>query len=106
MYRATRGFTVVEPAAFQLEFIRVSSDISVLLNLTPDHLDRHVAHLKDMPGQRGAVENQTEQDAAIVNADDVRSAQYAPANAQFFGSADRSASAADVSCGMTNSYFA
>ena len=48
------GFTVVEASSFQLEFISAfRPDISVLLNLTPDHLDL-TAHLKDMPGQRRA----------------------------------------------------
>jgi UDP-N-acetylmuramoylalanine--D-glutamate ligase len=36
------GFTVVEASSFQLESISAfRPDVAVLLNLTPDHLDRH-----------------------------------------------------------------
>jgi len=79
------GFTVVEASSFQLEFISAfRPDISVLLNLTPDHLDRHGSFEGYARAKGRLFENQTEQDAAIVNADDAVAAQYAPANARVF----------------------
>ena len=71
--------TVVELSSFQLELIDTfRPNISVFLNLTPDHLDRH--HTMDSYGAAKAriFENQTEGDAAILNADDPAAAPYAP----------------------------
>src|SRR5271165_6699263 len=61
--------SVVELSSFQLEFIeKFRPDIGLFLNLTPDHLDRH----KSMEAYAGAkariFENQTELDAAVLNA--------------------------------------
>src|SRR6202043_800945 len=71
--------TVVELSSFQLELVeKFRPDVSVFLNLTPDHLDRH--HTMDSYGAAKAriFENQTETDAAILNADDAAAAGYAP----------------------------
>jgi len=71
--------TVVELSSFQLELIeKFRPNISVFLDLTPDHLDRH--HTMDSYGAAKAriFENQTEEDAAILNADDPAAVPYAP----------------------------
>jgi UDP-N-acetylmuramoylalanine--D-glutamate ligase len=71
--------TVVELSSFQLELVeKFRPDVSVFLNLTPDHLDRH--HTLDSYGAAKAriFENQTEKDAAVLNADDPAVARYAP----------------------------
>jgi UDP-N-acetylmuramoylalanine--D-glutamate ligase len=71
--------TVVELSSFQLELIEMfRPSISVFLNLTPDHLDRH--HTMESYGAAKAriFKNQTEEDAAILNADDPATAPYAP----------------------------
>jgi UDP-N-acetylmuramoylalanine--D-glutamate ligase len=71
--------TVVELSSFQLEPIAMfRPNISVFLNLTPDHLDRH--HTMESYGAAKAriFENQTEEDAAILNADDPATVPYAP----------------------------
>ena len=71
--------TVVELSSFQLELIDTfRPNISVFLNLTPDHLDRH--HTFEAYGAAKArlFENQTGEDAAILNADDVATTPYAP----------------------------
>ena len=79
------GFTVVEASSFQLESISAfRPDIAVLLNLTPDHLDRHGSFEIYARAKARVFENQTQQDAAIVNADDAVAPQYAPANARAF----------------------
>jgi UDP-N-acetylmuramoylalanine--D-glutamate ligase len=77
--------TVVELSSFQLELINAfRPNIGVFLNLTPDHLDRH--HTMESYGAAKArlFENQTEQDAAILNADDPATTPYAPARPQVF----------------------
>jgi UDP-N-acetylmuramoylalanine--D-glutamate ligase len=77
--------TVAELSSFQLELIeQFRPDISVFLNLTPDHLDRH--HTLQAYGAAKAriFENQTARDAAVVNADDAAAIPFAPAKPQVF----------------------
>lgn len=71
--------TVVELSSFQLELIgNFRPNIGVFLNLTPDHLDRH--HTLEAYGAAKArlFENQTEEDASVLNADDPATTPYAP----------------------------
>jgi UDP-N-acetylmuramoylalanine--D-glutamate ligase len=71
--------TVVELSSFQLELIQeFRTDISVFLNLTPDHLDRH--HTMELYSKAKAriFENQREEDFAILNADDPITTPLAP----------------------------
>ena len=73
------GVTVAEASSFQLEAIAAfRPDVAVLLNLTPDHLDRHGS----LDGYRRAkarvFENQCQEDAAVINADDSAAAEMAP----------------------------
>jgi UDP-N-acetylmuramoylalanine--D-glutamate ligase len=77
--------TVVELSSFQLELIdSFRPNVSVFLNLTPDHLDRH--HTLEEYGAAKAriFENQTEADSAVLNADDPATTKYAPAKPQVF----------------------
>ena len=63
--------TVVEMSSFQLETIEAfRPEIGVLLNLTPDHLDRHGSFEKYAAAKMRMFENQLERDAAVLNADD------------------------------------
>ena len=80
-----KTMTVAEVSSFQLELIdSFRPDISVLLNLTPDHLDRH-ASFEDYAGAKARIfENQTERDAAIINADDPAATELAPSRPQIF----------------------
>ncbi len=76
---------VVELSSFQLELIeKFRPNIGVLLNLTPDHLDRHKTMEAYAAAKARIFENQTEMDAAILNADDETSAGYAPKKPQVF----------------------
>ncbi|HEY1865538.1 MAG TPA: UDP-N-acetylmuramoyl-L-alanine--D-glutamate ligase [Candidatus Acidoferrales bacterium] len=71
--------TVAEVSSFQLEMIdALRPDIGVLLNLTPDHLDRHASFEAYSRAKARMFENQTEDDAAVLNADDAAASQYAP----------------------------
>ncbi len=80
-----KTITVAELSSFQLELIDTfRPNISVFLNLTPDHLDRH--HTLETYGAAKAriFENQTEGDVAVLNADDPAATPYAPARPQVF----------------------
>jgi UDP-N-acetylmuramoylalanine--D-glutamate ligase len=77
--------TVVELSSFQLELIDTfRPNVGLFLNLTPDHLDRH--HTLKAYGDAKAriFENQSSDDAAILNADDATSAAYAPSKPQVY----------------------
>jgi UDP-N-acetylmuramoylalanine--D-glutamate ligase len=62
---------VVEASSFQLESAETFAPwIAVLLNLSPDHLDRH-ATLEEYAGAKARIfARQTETDWAVLNADD------------------------------------
>ena len=71
--------TVIELSSFQLELIQeFRTDISVFLNLTPDHLDRHYSMELYSKAKARIFENQREEDFAILNADDPGTTPLAP----------------------------
>jgi UDP-N-acetylmuramoylalanine--D-glutamate ligase len=77
--------TVVELSSFQLELIETFRlNISVFLNLTPDHLDRHGSMEAYGAAKARIFEKQTAADFAVLNADDPASAQYAPSTPKTF----------------------
>src|SRR5204863_380017 len=80
-----KSVTVAELSSFQLELIEtLRPNISVFLNLTPDHLDRH--HTLESYGAAKAriFENQTEADSAVLNADDPGTTPYALTKPQVY----------------------
>ena len=77
--------SVAELSSFQLEWIdQFRPDISVFLNLTPDHLDRHHTLQAYAAAKARIFENQNRQDAAVLNADDPATAPHAPSAPQLF----------------------
>jgi len=65
------SIVVAELSSFQLEFIhKLRVQIGILLNLTPDHLDRHGTLEEYLKVKARIFENQTEMDLAILNWDD------------------------------------
>jgi len=79
------GFTVVEASSFQLESITAfRPDVAVLLNITPDHLDRHGSFEAYGRAKTRIFENQTEEDAAVLNADDSEAPKCAPSRPPVF----------------------
>lgn len=67
---APRDF-VCEVSSFQLEAIeRFRSDVAVLTNVTPDHLDRYADFDEYAAAKARVFENQGAADFAVVNADD------------------------------------
>lgn len=78
-------WTVVELSSFQLELIETfRPNVSVFLNLTPDHLDRHKTLAAYAAAKARIFENQKEEDAAILNLDDAASLPLAPTRPQLF----------------------
>ncbi|HEX5423119.1 MAG TPA: UDP-N-acetylmuramoyl-L-alanine--D-glutamate ligase [Candidatus Acidoferrales bacterium] len=77
--------TVAEISSFQLETIdKFRPEIGVLLNLTPDHLDRHSSFEAYAAAKMRMFENQREGDAAILNADDPEVARRMPSSPRIF----------------------
>jgi UDP-N-acetylmuramoylalanine--D-glutamate ligase len=64
-------YNVLEISSFQLESIEsFHPEIAVVLNITPDHLDRHHSFDAYVLAKARIFENQTGQDHAVLNADD------------------------------------
>ena len=70
--RATAGtIAVLEVSSFQLETIETfRPQIAVVLNITPDHLDRHRTFAAYVDAKARIFENQKPDDFAVLNADD------------------------------------
>jgi UDP-N-acetylmuramoylalanine--D-glutamate ligase len=63
-------WSVLEISSFQLETIeRFRAEIAAVLNITPDHLDRHGTFEKYAAAKERIFENQRESDYAVLNAD-------------------------------------
>ncbi|HVJ48196.1 UDP-N-acetylmuramoyl-L-alanine--D-glutamate ligase [Desulfitobacterium sp.] len=66
-----KGIIVAELSSFQLELIdELRLNIAILLNITPDHLDRHATIENYLAAKARIFENQTSEDLAILNWDD------------------------------------
>lgn len=77
--------TVAEVSSFQLETIEgFRPDIGVLLNLTPDHLDRHGTFEEYARAKQRIFENMIDRDFAVLNADDEQVAQRGPAHGHVY----------------------
>jgi len=62
---------ILEISSFQMEFIdQFHPYISIFLNISPDHLDRHKTLDNYLAAKLRLAENQTDQDFIIYNADD------------------------------------
>ncbi len=69
------GVLVVEVSSFQLEHIETFHPrVGVILNITPDHLDRHRTMEAYARAKARLLMNQTEADTAVLNHDDPRTA--------------------------------
>ena len=77
--------TLLELSSFQLELIETfRPNIGVFLNLTSDHLDRHHTMRAYGAAKARLFENQTEEDSAVLNADDSATTPYAPSRPQVY----------------------
>jgi UDP-N-acetylmuramoylalanine--D-glutamate ligase len=68
---ADDSLVVLELSSFQLEeTVRFRPDVAVLLNITPDHLDRYPSMAEYMAAKFKLFENQKPGDCMVLNADD------------------------------------
>jgi UDP-N-acetylmuramoylalanine--D-glutamate ligase len=71
-------WTVLEVSSFQLETIaEFRPRIAVILNITPDHLDRHKTFVNYVGAKARVFENQRADDFSILNADEPTTAGLA-----------------------------
>src|SRR5437764_12610761 len=65
------GTYVIEASSFQLELIAaLAFDVAILLNATPDHLDRHGSIEGYIAAQRQIFARQTDKSNALIGVDD------------------------------------
>ena len=65
------GWTVAELSSFQLETIKTfRPSIAIVLNVTPNHMDRYETFNDYAAAKHRIFMNQTEEDVAVLNADD------------------------------------
>jgi len=77
--------SVAEISSFQLETIEAfRPEVGVLLNLTPDHLDRHATFEEYASAKMRMFENQLDRDAAVLNADDPEVTRRMPSRPRIF----------------------
>lgn len=66
------SFLVTELSSFQLEGIdKFRPCISALLNISEDHMDRHLNLENYLKAKKQIFKNQTKEDVAVINADDL-----------------------------------
>ena len=71
-------YNVLEVSSFQLETIETfHPEIAVVLNVTPDHLDRHGSFDAYLAAKKRIFDNQTAGDYVVLNADDAQAARMA-----------------------------
>ncbi|HZU42979.1 MAG TPA: UDP-N-acetylmuramoyl-L-alanine--D-glutamate ligase [Terriglobales bacterium] len=72
-------YIVLEVSSFQLETIDTfHAEIAVILNITPDHLDRHHTFEAYVAAKSRIFENQTAGDFAVLNSDDPTCVKLGP----------------------------
>ena len=70
---------VLELSSFQLQDLKKSPHIAVVLDIKSDHLDYHSGRNEYVEAKKTIVEHQTEKDFAVINADYLTSFEFAVA---------------------------
>lgn len=88
---AEDGFTVAEISSFQLEtMLTFKPKVSAILNITPDHLDRHKTMENYENVKKSITKNQTADDFVVLNYEDAVLREFgnvAPCKVIYFSSA-------------------
>ncbi|MBI2953128.1 MAG: UDP-N-acetylmuramoyl-L-alanine--D-glutamate ligase [Chloroflexi bacterium] len=69
---------VLELSSFQLEYLKKSPRVAAVLNVTPNHLDRHHTFESYVEAKKNIVRYQRSADYAILNLDNPASCKMAP----------------------------
>jgi UDP-N-acetylmuramoylalanine--D-glutamate ligase len=69
---------VMELSSFQLEIMTRSPGIAAILNLTPNHLDRHISMAQYVSAKSHILTHQSPADMAVLNRDDPRVRELYP----------------------------
>lgn len=69
---APQDLAVVELSSFQLDLVRVSPEVAAVLNITPNHLDRHGTMEAYVQAKAHAVLHQRPEDWAVLGHEDPR----------------------------------
>ncbi|MFI3214264.1 MAG: UDP-N-acetylmuramoyl-L-alanine--D-glutamate ligase, partial [Eubacteriales bacterium] len=84
------SITVGEISSFQLETIeKFKPKVSSILNITPDHLDRHHNMVNYIAAKEAITKNQTKDEVCVLNYEDSEAREFAeccPATVVFFSS--------------------
>ena len=102
-------YFILEISTFQLEGIKTfRPDIAIILNITPDHLDRHktVEEYVNLKGRVSAFQN--EEDILVLNKDDenvMKQGERCKAKKVFFSLLDKVAEGAYLKNGSIFTYF-
>lgn len=87
------SYTVAEISSFQLETIHeFHPHVSAILNITPDHLNRHKTMENYIRTKENITKNQTKEDVCVLNYDNIHTRAFAaqcPARVVFFSSKER-----------------
>jgi UDP-N-acetylmuramoylalanine--D-glutamate ligase len=67
------SLAILEVSSFQLEQMTISPNVAVILNITPNHLDRHSSMNAYIAAKRRILEFQSPKDTAILNRADTGS---------------------------------
>jgi len=85
--------TVIEVSSFQLETIKnFRPKVSVILNITPDHLNRHHTMQNYILAKENITLNQTKEDTCVLNYEDLELRKFGKTlqcNVKFFSSKQR-----------------
>ena len=78
---------VVEMSSYQCADLQYAFDISVVLNLYPEHIDWHKTHAQYFKDKLNILTHRRPEQVAVLNAQDALTALYVkdPANAVYFG---------------------
>jgi UDP-N-acetylmuramoylalanine--D-glutamate ligase len=76
-YMRTDDIAVIELSSFQLELVSTSPRIAAILNITPNHLDRHKTMENYIAAKSNIILNQKVGDAAVLNRDEPHTARLA-----------------------------
>ncbi len=67
---APDSLAILEISSFQLEQMTIAPDVAAILNITPNHLDRHVTMEAYIAAKRRILDFQHKDDTAVLNRDD------------------------------------